>query len=212
MSRIDKLSAGERSSLTKLLSRLKRDFLRPVQLANNKRVHLMEPTFLHETLPPDSQYKEIRRRSLFWMAMPYFSLERYSGLESGAGAGGALPVPSQTLLQTQFAHVAKGRDMRQAVCRYGGNLRNELCLHVAQLWCIVLDNCKAPFKIPGTSPTNDGAVISTSHHVQHYYGQCPIRRVRDQNHQPVGCVCGRTRQEKDHGLVWKVGAVVNTAR
>ncbi len=152
MSRIDKLSTVERSSLTKLLSRLKRDFLRPVQLFNNKRVHLMEPAFLHETLPPDSQHKDIRRRSLFWMALPYFNLERYSGLESGAGAGGALPVPSQTLLQTRFAHVAKGRDMRQAVCRYGGNLRNELCLHVAQLWCIVLDNCKAPSENPHDKP------------------------------------------------------------
>ena len=212
MSRIDKLSAVERSSLTKLLSRLKRDFLRPVQLSNDKRVHLMEPTSFHETLPPDSQHKEIPRRYLSWIVLPYFSLEKYSGLESGAGAGGALPVPTQTLLQTQFAHVAKGRDMRQTVCRYGGNLRNELCLHVAQLWCIVLDNCKAPFKILMTNLTTDGAVISTPHHVQHQYRQCPVRRVRDQNREPVGCVCGGAGQEKDHGLLWNVGYVVDTAR
>ena len=54
MSRIGKLSTVERNSLTKLLSRLKRDFLRPVQLSNDKRVHLMKPAFVQEVLPADS--------------------------------------------------------------------------------------------------------------------------------------------------------------
>lgn len=93
------------------------------------------------------------------MALPYFSLERYAGLESGTGAGGALPVPAQTLLQTRFAHVAKGRDMRQAACWDGENRRKELCLHVAQLWYVVLDNCEARFIPRGMAarPTNDEA-------------------------------------------------------
>jgi len=54
VSRIGKLSTVERNSLTKLLSRLKRDFLRPVQLSNDKRVHLMKPAFVQEVLPADS--------------------------------------------------------------------------------------------------------------------------------------------------------------
>ena len=128
-----------------MLSQLKRDHLRPVQLSDGRRVYQMKPTFLRQPVPPDSQYKGLRGRSLFWIALPYFELAKYSDPGSSVVAGGALPVPAKTLLQTQFAHVEKQRDLKQAACRSGDNGRRELCLHVGQLWCLVLDNCELGF-------------------------------------------------------------------
>ena len=140
VTRIDKLSNVERTTIAKLLARVRRDCFRTIQISNDRDVHLMEPSCFQEVLPTDAKYKGIGIRTVTWICLPYFSLEPYSGLESGAGSPSGVPV--QTLLQSQQSHVGKHRDMKQAVCRDGYNRRQEMCLHVAQLWCIVLDNCK----------------------------------------------------------------------
>lgn len=75
--------------------------------------------------------------SVRWICLPYFSLQRYSGLLSGSTPSA---FPPQTLLQAQYSRTTEQRDMLQAVCQLGGARKDE-CFHVAQIWCLVVDNC-----------------------------------------------------------------------
>lgn len=109
-----------------------------MHFSDGRDVHRMKPSYLRGEIPADSQYKGTQARTLHWIALPYFSVEPYSGFEAGAGSASAVPAP--TLLQSQFSHVAKSRDPRQAVFGIGNNLQQEVCLHVPQLWCLIFDN------------------------------------------------------------------------
>ncbi|KAL2021387.1 hypothetical protein VTK56DRAFT_7252 [Thermocarpiscus australiensis] len=138
VAQIDNLSGVERKSIAKILSRLKRSGLRPVQLSSGQAAQRMKPMFIWDHLEPDTQYKGIGRRTILWICLPYFSLEPYSGLRTEPGSSSA--VPAQALLQSQFPHVTRRREMKQVISRDRNNRQKGLCLHVAQLWCLVLDN------------------------------------------------------------------------
>ncbi|KAH7171172.1 hypothetical protein EDB81DRAFT_851830 [Dactylonectria macrodidyma] len=71
-----------------------------------------------------------------WICIPYFSLDQYSGLLSASNIS---LFPAQTLLQAQYSRTNVQRDMEQAVCQLGNANRGE-CFHIAQLWCVVIDN------------------------------------------------------------------------
>lgn len=97
----------------------------------------MDPKPVRVTIPPDGR-KSQTSRSLTWLCVPYFSLEKYSGLLSASMASS---FPIETLLQSEYARTTQERDMQQAVCQ-NGEAPEGCCFHIAQLWCIVLDNCK----------------------------------------------------------------------
>lgn len=97
----------------------------------------MDPTCIRRDIPsdggtPNSQAATVR--AVTWVCIPYFRLESYSSLDT------ASDFPVQTLLQTQFSRVTKARDMQQAVCR-NKQAPAGYCFNIAQLWCLVLDNC-----------------------------------------------------------------------
>lgn len=71
-----------------------------------------------------------------WICLPYLSLQRCSGLLS---ASDLASFPPQTLLQSHYSRTPQQRDLQQAVCQLGAAPRGD-CFHVAQLWCLVLDN------------------------------------------------------------------------
>ena len=73
-----------------------------------------------------------------WVCLPYFLLQQYGGLLTASGTSS---FPSQTLLQTQYSRTMQQRDMEQAVRQLGNGKKNE-CFHVAQLWCLVIQNSK----------------------------------------------------------------------
>lgn len=132
------LTSSEKRSLSTLMNDVKLKYVKPIQISDSKTVRLMEPNIIQSTVPPPAgSTKDLsaRPRTVTWVSLPYFSLEKYSGLESDA------LFPIQTLLQAQFSRSGRGRDMQQAVCK------NKLappgyCFHIAQIWCVVLDNCK----------------------------------------------------------------------
>jgi hypothetical protein len=102
----------------------------------------MEPGFLQEGLSHEDRPKEktSKPRSVTWMCLPYFFLNEYSGVLSASKPGAH---PMRTLLQARFSLARKERDMQQAVCNIPGTPPN-FCFHIAQLWCLVLDDCTPP--------------------------------------------------------------------
>lgn len=138
LSRVPNLTSSEKKSLSILMNDVKLKYVKPIQFSESKTVRLMEPNIIQSTVPsPTGRTKDLsaRPRTVTWICLPYFSLEKYSGLESDAS------FPVQTLLQAQFSRSGRTRDMQQAVCK------NKLappgyCFHIAQVWCVVLDNCK----------------------------------------------------------------------
>ncbi|KAK4171864.1 hypothetical protein QBC36DRAFT_364939 [Triangularia setosa] len=132
------LSRNERQAVSDLIARVKRQGIKQIQTSNGSYVRHMEPKFLQLPLPFDPSLKEqsFANRTITWTCLPYFSLEKYSGLLA-AETPNSFPV--QTLLQAQFSRATKDRDMQQAVRQLKG-APTELCFHISQLWCIVLDN------------------------------------------------------------------------
>jgi hypothetical protein len=100
----------------------------------------MEPEFLQEPYEANEKLTKKsagKKRYATWWCLPYFYLDKYSGDHSGAKSG---QHPLQTLLQARFVSTKEGRDKQQASCQVldGKPLP---CFHIAQLWCVVLDQC-----------------------------------------------------------------------
>ncbi|KAK0701426.1 hypothetical protein B0T21DRAFT_300402 [Apiosordaria backusii] len=139
--RVTGLSKTERQAVTDLIARVKRQGIKQIPTSKGSYVRHMEPKFLQLPLPYDPSLKEqsFANRAITWVCLPYFSLEKYSGL---LAAENPTTFPIQTLLQAQFSRATKDRDMQQAVRQLKG-APAELCFHISQLWCIVLDNCRS---------------------------------------------------------------------
>lgn len=136
ISRIPAITDSERNGFAKLLTEVKRSAVKVRPTSNGKNVRHMDPKPVRVTIPPDGRTKGQTSRSLTWLCVPYFSLEKYSGLLSASTVSS---FPIETLLQSEYARTTKERDMQQAVCQ-NGEAPDGVCFHIAQLWCIVLDN------------------------------------------------------------------------
>ena len=77
-----------------------------------------------------------RKRTITWICLPYLSIEPYSGIRSVTQSG---DYPIRTLLQARRGEVRRQREMQQAVCQNGDAAKGE-CVHVAQVWCVILDD------------------------------------------------------------------------
>jgi hypothetical protein len=99
----------------------------------------MAPGTLQEALSKESRQKATKERTVTWMCLPYFSLEQYSGIKTASRPSSH---PVRTLLQAKFSLVKKERDMQQAVCNLPDTPAGQ-CFHIAQVWCLVLDDCKS---------------------------------------------------------------------
>ena len=120
-----------------MIASVKRDHLRTIQASDGRYVRSLEPKFRHDTLV--SEGKVTGTQAVTWICLPYFSLEPYSGL---LATGTSKSFPTPTLLQARFSTASQNRDMEQVVCQQSGAAQS-LCFHVAQLWCLILDNCMA---------------------------------------------------------------------
>ncbi|KAK3950953.1 hypothetical protein QBC32DRAFT_216146 [Pseudoneurospora amorphoporcata] len=139
IARLSFLTGIERKAVNDILFRLKQSSVKLIQTSSGKPVQHMEPGCFDYVLPHDSGVggKTRTTRSVTWICLPYFSLEPYSGLLSGAENSSVFPI--QTLLQAQFSRTAKERDMQQAV-RQVAKAGPGLCFHISQLWCIIINN------------------------------------------------------------------------
>ncbi|KAI0843060.1 hypothetical protein F5Y06DRAFT_292046 [Hypoxylon sp. FL0890] len=136
ISRIPAITDAERNGFAKLLAEVKKTSVKIRPTSKGNTVRHMDPKPLRVTIPPDGRTKGQTSRSLIWLCVPYFSLEKYSGLLSASTASS---FPIETLLQSEYARTTQERDMQQAVCQ-NGEVPEGYCFHIAQLWCIVLDN------------------------------------------------------------------------
>lgn len=100
----------------------------------------MEPGFLQERLSRDDRPndKAFGARTVTWLCLPYFCLEEYAGVLSASRPGSH---PMRTLLQARFSLVRKERDLQQAVCKLADTPQG-FCFHIAQTWCLILDDCR----------------------------------------------------------------------
>ena len=136
------LTGTEQTTIREVLRNVKKLAVKTVQTADGTTVQSMEPVFYQIHMspfegPPKTQ--TLGPRAVTWICLPYFTLEKYSGLSGAAGHPYAFPAP--TLAQAGFARAARSRDMRQAVC---AQTRSDgRCYHVAQLWCLVVNNCQS---------------------------------------------------------------------
>ncbi|KAK2624167.1 hypothetical protein QTJ16_006117 [Diplocarpon rosae] len=129
------LTALEMSSVSKLLSRVKKGYDKPLQTSTRTRTRYMVPSFLQDTLSEERRPKTSRVRTVSWICIPYFCLEKYStatGLRASTHQ-------MRTLLQARFALTQKERDMKQAVQGLG-NTPPEHCYHIAQIWFLIIDD------------------------------------------------------------------------
>jgi hypothetical protein len=94
------------------------------------------PSFIQDTISGEVKPKASRSRSILWMCVPYFCLEKYA-VPSGLGPSSH---PMRTLLQARFSMTEKKRDLQQAVCHLT-DTPNEHCFYIAQVWFVILDDC-----------------------------------------------------------------------
>jgi hypothetical protein len=119
-----------------MIAGVKRDHVKTVQTSDGKYVRYLDPKLRHE--PLNQNGKPVGSQSVTWISLPYLCLEPYSGL---LGANSSKSFPTPTLLQARYSRTARNRDMEQAVCQQKGAPKG-LCFHIAQLWCLILDDCK----------------------------------------------------------------------
>lgn len=136
-----RLSEAEKTAIAKLRADVKRQCVKSRYNPKGSRVGYMDPRSME--IPLKSEKKkgssdDTSTGSVKWICIPYFTLQQYSGL---LAASNLASFPSQTLLQAQYTRTPQQRDMDQAVCQLGTANRGE-CFHIAQLWCLVLDNSK----------------------------------------------------------------------
>ncbi|KAH8905061.1 hypothetical protein BR93DRAFT_945996 [Coniochaeta sp. PMI_546] len=136
--RIGGLSDADNHGLNKLLSDVKKYSIKSIPTSKGSNVKHMEPGLLQVRVDADrpARAKNMPPRTATWLCIPYFSLQKYAGPLSAAASGS---FPTRTLLQEQYSEVSAERDMQQAVCQTG-HVPPGMCFHVAQMWCIVLDD------------------------------------------------------------------------
>ncbi|KAB5551293.1 hypothetical protein GE09DRAFT_168424 [Coniochaeta sp. 2T2.1] len=136
--RIGGLSDADNHGLNRLLSDVKKYSIKSIPTSKGSNVKHMEPGMLQVKLDAgnSAKTKNMPARTVTWLCIPYFSLQKYTGPLSSATSGS---FPTRTLLQEQYSGVSAERDMQQAVCQTG-HVPPGTCFHVAQLWCIVLDD------------------------------------------------------------------------
>lgn len=133
------ISDSDRHGLVKLLSDVKKYSIKATPTSQGTNVKHIDPGFLQVKLDPQGNpgiKGSSATRQATWLCIPYFSLQKYAGLLSEASSGS---YPTRTLLQEQYSGVPRERDMQQAVCQ-SGHVPANFCFHVAQLWCIVVDD------------------------------------------------------------------------
>jgi hypothetical protein len=140
VSRIGGLTDADNHGLQRLLSDVVKYSIKSIPTSNGSNVKHMEPGLLQVRIDADRvvKTKSIAARTAAWLCIPYFTLQKYAGPLAGAAPGS---FPTRTLLQEQYSGVSAERDMQQAVCQTG-HAPAGMCFHVAQLWCIVLDDCQ----------------------------------------------------------------------
>jgi hypothetical protein len=135
------LTDAERNGISRLLTRVRKRYDKPVQTSRHMKARFMVPSFLQETIASDVRPKASTKKTVTWLCLPYFCLEKYS---EPLPSSGPSSYPMRTLLQARFSMVEKQRDMQQAI-RHLDGIPLDHCFHIAQMWCLVIEDCESHF-------------------------------------------------------------------
>lgn len=94
------------------------------------RCRVMEPIVVAKEFTKESGVNDV----YLFVNIPYFSLERYSGSQSGQNNR---LFHTRGLMQSRHPSVTKHRELQQAVCQLPGTPPGT-CFHVSSLWCLVI--------------------------------------------------------------------------
>lgn len=103
----------------------------------------MEPKVVSQRLQADENTSSSQRsqpRTVYWINLPFFYLKKYSSETATAKA-----FPVQTLMQADNSRNPRDRDMKQAIHRIRSaeaDVPKDYCFHIAQIWCVIVDNCE----------------------------------------------------------------------
>jgi hypothetical protein len=112
----------------------------------------------------------------------------------------------RTLLQARFSMVEKQRDMQQAV-RHLDGIPLDHCFHIAQMWCLIIEDCESHFKDLLLTSTKyfssignlcESSIVSTA------------RRVHFHQFRPH-TVKNRASIAKPLSVRWQISTLVNSA-
>lgn len=79
------------------------------------------------------------RSTVMSLFFPYFSLETLRSVDLPEGSQDQ---PAMRLMQLYDSASKEGRDLQQAIALHDGSHGN-ICLHVSQLWCVVINQSKS---------------------------------------------------------------------
>ncbi|KAF2188683.1 hypothetical protein K469DRAFT_703281 [Zopfia rhizophila CBS 207.26] len=126
------LTDREKKDVRKLLERVRKKFecTSPPGLKGK----WMEPNLIQDAYYQTTHSKSHELRRILFLCVPYLSLEKYS---PPSIPDKSVAHPVRSLLQSRYPSVGKDRDLQQAVCKLGSAQKGN-CLHVSQLWCLIV--------------------------------------------------------------------------
>jgi hypothetical protein len=119
---------GSKDALRKFLQDVQKEFEHSLPALN------MQPKFKPRTVTLGDSGPAVTFTVAF---VPYAELRALRG----QGGVGYSKHPHRTLLQTQHNDIERGRDLQQVVCD-GQKGKTKQCLHVSQLWAVIVDEGK----------------------------------------------------------------------
>ena len=133
------LSDRERRDISGFLERVQKQYEKTFRTSQGPKGRYMQPNFMQENIISEARAQSRRGRNVRVLCLPYFLLKRYT----------AQPLPSKsplhpirTLLQSHFPSAGKELDLQQVICALADTPK-EHCIHVPQLWCLILDDSKS---------------------------------------------------------------------
>jgi hypothetical protein len=139
--RITGLPETDRQGISKLMAHVRRNYDKFMQVSPTSKARRMVPHVRQEPLLQETWKNGPVSRTATMMCLPYFDLKKYSRTLADFNSASH---PTRTLLQARFSLTPKQRDMKQAVCQLFAT-PPEHCFHIAQMWCLVLDNSECCF-------------------------------------------------------------------
>lgn len=80
----------------------------------------------------------VRSSLTYPRSFPYFCLETYSAIAMSALTAGSPMHPIRPLLQSHFNSTSQARELAQAITSMPSTPKGD-CVHIAQLWCLIVD-------------------------------------------------------------------------
>jgi hypothetical protein len=126
----------DRDLISGLIGLVRRRFGGKFRSSNGVYCNYLHGNLTPKTSQPSQSTKTTQLRSAVFLAIPFFSLEKYNLNPATTGDEHT----TRTLLQVMFASTTdKSREMDQAICHIP-DVESSFCLHVRQTWALLVND------------------------------------------------------------------------